>query len=223
MSTKQARFLRAKMLGALMREARLEAGKSIKETAALIGCGSSTLSSYEHGRKSISLPELEILAYHLDMPMRLFLSPSPEELEVEREIKPEIMIMLRQRMIGAMLRKNRSEKDLSIRQLAELVDMPPSRLSAYERGERPITIPDLEIILEVLDLPLEVFMNQEGPVGEWHRNQRAFEHFSQLPVELRSFFIQPDNEPYLRIAARLSGVELDKLDSVLEALRGLLR
>jgi transcriptional regulator with XRE-family HTH domain len=101
--------------------------------------------------------------------------------------------------------------------------MPPSRLSAYERGERPISIPDLEIILEVLDLPLEVFMNQEGPVGEWHRNQRAFEHFSQLPVELRSFFIQPDNEPYLRIAARLSGVELDKLDSVLEALRGLLR
>ncbi len=222
MSLKQARFLRAKMLGALMREARLEAGKSLKETAELIGCGTSTLSSYENGRKSISLPELEILAYHLDMPIRQFLSPSAEELEEERDIKPEIMIMLRQRMIGAMLRKHRGEKDFSIRQLAELVDMPPSRLSAYERGERPISIPDLESILEVLDLPMDYFMNQEGPVGEWHRNQRAFEQFSQLPKDLRNFFIQPDNEPYLKIASRLSELELDKLEAVLDSIRGLL-
>jgi transcriptional regulator with XRE-family HTH domain len=222
MSKKQARFLRAKMLGALMREARLDAGKSLKETAALIGTGSSTLSSYEHGRKSISLPELEILAFHFDMPMRQFLSPSAKAYEEEREINPEIMIMLRQRMIGAMLRKYRGEKDLSIRQLAELVEMPPSRLSAYERGERPISIPDLQSVLEVLNLPIEEFMNQEGPVGEWHRNQRAFEHFSNLPQDLRRFFIQPGNEPYLKIAARLSGLELDKLESVLDALKGLL-
>jgi transcriptional regulator with XRE-family HTH domain len=222
MSKKQARFLRAKMLGALMREARLEAGKSLKETAALIGCGSSTLSSYEHGRKSISLPELEILAYHLDMPMRHFLTPSADTLEDEREIKPKIMIMLRQRMIGAMLRQFRNERSLSIRQLAELVEMPPSRLSAFERGERPISIPDLEIILEELDLPMDEFMNQEGPVGEWHRNQRAFEHFSNLPGELRDFFIQPDNQPYLEVAVRLSGLDLDQLESVLHGLRGLL-
>lgn len=222
MSKKQARFLRAKMLGALMREARLEAGKSLKETAELIGCGSSTLSSYENGRKSISLPELEILAYHLDMPMRQFLSPSADEFEEEREIKPEIMIMLRQRMIGAMLRKYRSEKDISIRQLAELVDMPPSRLSAYERGERPISIPDLQSILEELDLPLEDFLNQEGPVGEWHRNQQAFEHFSRLPKDLRAFFIQPGNEPYLKIASRLRELDLGKLEAVLDALKGLL-
>jgi transcriptional regulator with XRE-family HTH domain len=100
--------------------------------------------------------------------------------------------------------------------------MPPSRLSAYERGERSIYIPDLQSILEVLDLPMEEFMNQEGPVGEWHRNQRAFEHFSNLPQDLRRFFIQPGNEPYLEIAARLSGLELDKLESVLDALKGLL-
>jgi transcriptional regulator with XRE-family HTH domain len=222
MSKKQARFLRAKMLGALMREARLDAGKSLKESAELIGCGSSTLSSYENGRKSISLPELEILAFHLDMPLRQFLSPSAEELEEDREIKPEIMIMLRQRMIGAMLRQYRSEKDLSIRQLAELIEMPPSRLSAYERGERPIPIPDLETILDVLKLPMDHFMNKEGLVGEWHRTQRAFEQFSQLPTELRDFFVHPENETYLRIASRLGELELNKLEAVLDALRGLI-
>lgn len=223
MSTKQARFLRAKMLGALMREARLNAGKSLKETAALIGTGSSTLSSYEHGRKSISLPELELLAFHLDLPLRHFLSPSTDTLEEERDIKPQIMIMLRQRMIGAMLRKARNEKDLSIRQLAEMIEMPPSRLSAFERGERPIPIPDLESFLNFLDRPMEEFMNHEGPVGAWHRNQRAFEHFSELPEDLRRFFLQPVNRPYLEIASRLSGLEIDKLESVLEAIQGLIR
>jgi transcriptional regulator with XRE-family HTH domain len=222
MHKKQARFLRAKMLGALMREARLDAGKSIKETAALIGTGSSTLSSYEHGRKSISLPELEILAYHLEVPIRHFLSPSVEELEEERDINPEIMVTLRQRMIGAMLRKFRTEKDLSIRQMADLVGMPPSRLSAYERGERPISIPDLESILEVLGLPIETFMNQEGPVGEWHRDQQAFEYFQKLPQELRDFFNQPGNEPYLRIAARFSQIDVSKLESMVDVMKDLL-
>lgn len=222
MHKKQARFLRAKMLGALMREARLDSGKSLKETAELIGTGSSTLSSYEHGRKSISLPELEILAYHLEVPIRHFLSPTPEELEEDRDINPEIMVALRQRMIGAMLRKYRAEKDFSIRQLADLVDMPPSRLSAYERGERPISIPDMETIIEVLELPMELFMNQEGPVGAWHRDQQAFEYFQKLPQELRDFFNQPGNEPYLRIAAKLSLVEISKLESMLDVMKDLL-
>jgi len=222
MSEKQSRFLRAKMLGAMMREARLEAGKSIKETASLIGTGSSTLSSFEHGRKSISLPELEILAYHFDVPLRHFLAPAADELEEEREIHPEIMVMLRQRMIGAMLRKARSEKDISIRELAQRVDLPPSRISAYERGERPISIPDLQSLLDILQIPMEEFMNNEGPVGEWHRNQRAFEHFIQLPQELQDFFNQPGHKPYLRIAARLSRLDLNNLEAVIDAIKGLI-
>lgn len=222
MSDKQARFLRAKMLGALMREARLEAGKSLKETALLIGTGSSTLASYEHGRKSISLPELEILAYHLNVPLRHFLTPSTETLDEGREINPEIMVMLRQRMIGAMLRRARNERDLSIRQFAERVEMPPSRISAFERGERPISIPDLESLLKALEIQMEAFMNHEGTIGEWHRNQRAFERFTQLPQELRDFFNQPGHEPYLRIAERLSQLDLDNLESVLQAMKGLI-
>jgi transcriptional regulator with XRE-family HTH domain len=80
MTDPQTRLLRAKMLGALMREVRTENGKSLTEIAELLGISTSTLSSYEHGRKSISLPELEVLAYHLDSPLGLFLNPSPEDL-----------------------------------------------------------------------------------------------------------------------------------------------
>ena len=191
MKDPQTRLLRAKMLGALLREARLEAGKSLKETAHLIGTRSSTLSSYERGRKSISLPELELLAYHLDLPLRRFLAPSSEDLNRGAEFDPMMMISLRQRMIGALLRKRRTEMGYSIRSLAHKLQMPTGRISDYERGLRPIPIPDLESMLEVLGQSIDDYVDLEGPVGVWHRNQRAFERFLALPDDLRKFFLKP--------------------------------
>ncbi|MFP3854559.1 MAG: helix-turn-helix domain-containing protein, partial [Anaerolineales bacterium] len=63
MTENQALSLRTKMLGALVREARMEAGKSIRDSAEMLGISPSTFSSYEHGRQGISLPELEILCF----------------------------------------------------------------------------------------------------------------------------------------------------------------
>ena len=151
MMDEQARILRGKILGALLRDARLDAGKSMKEVGKLIGVSSATISSYEHGRRLISLPELELLAYHLDVPLQRFIEPSTEDLEEEPHFDPQVMITLRQRMIAAMLRQRRLELGLSQKQLATAASMPPSRVSAYERGDRAIPIPDLENLLKVLD------------------------------------------------------------------------
>jgi transcriptional regulator with XRE-family HTH domain len=208
MTNQQTRILRAKMLGALMRERRLESGKSLKDLAALIGTSPSTLSSYENGRKSISLPELELLAFHLDTNLLYFLFPSTEGTGEDISFDPVIMVSLRQRMIGAMLRSRRLELGISIRDLAARVDMPVSRVSNYERGLRPIPIPDLESLADALQISLEILIDQQGPIGGWHRTQQAFKHFNELPEELRIFFSSPENEPYLRVAERLS-----KLDS----------
>jgi transcriptional regulator with XRE-family HTH domain len=222
MTDAQTRLLRAKMLGALMREVRLENGKSLTEVAEVLGISTSTLSSYEHGRKSISLPELELLAYHLDSPLGRFLNPSPEDLEEGRRFDPQIMVTLRQRMIGAQLRQARSEKDLTLKAVAQAVDMPVSRISAYERGERPVPIPDLEGLLKVLDCSMEDFIDKEGPVGEWLGDKVAFERFLALPEDLRSFFQKPQHIPYLRMAQRLSELDLGDLRAVSQALTDLL-
>ena len=222
MTDPQTRLLRAKMLGALMREVRIENGKSLTETAELLGISTSTLSSYEHGRKSISLPELEVLAYHLDSPLGLFLDPSPEDLEEGYRFDTQIMVTLRQRMIGAQLRQARDELNLTQKSLADAVDMPVSRVSAYERGERPVPIPDLESLLQVLGCQMDDFVDKEGPVGEWLANKVAFERFLALPDDLRTFFQNPDHLPYLRMARRLSDLDLADLRAVSEALTELL-
>ncbi|MCJ7823653.1 MAG: helix-turn-helix domain-containing protein [Anaerolineales bacterium] len=222
MPNRQTRILRAKMLGALIREKRLETGKSLKDMAKLIGTTTSTLSSYEHGRKSISLPELELLAFHLDTPLRYFLSPSAAKVGDDYKFDPIIMVTLRQRMIGAMLRKWRLELGISIRDFAAAVDMPTSRVSNYERGVRPIPIPDLESLGHALQQSLEALIDHQGPIGKWHMNQQAFERFCELPEDLRAFFSTPENESYLKMAERLSKLDLHAMQRVAQALEDLL-
>jgi transcriptional regulator with XRE-family HTH domain len=66
------RSLHLKLLGAQLRESRLSARKGLRETARLIGVSPTTLGSYEAGRKSISLPELELFCLHLQVPIQRF-------------------------------------------------------------------------------------------------------------------------------------------------------
>ena len=54
--------LRQKIIGVLIKKARLEANKSLKETAQVLDCSSDHLSKYESGEKAPSLPELEMMA-----------------------------------------------------------------------------------------------------------------------------------------------------------------
>lgn len=222
MMDEQSRTLRGKILGALLRDARLDSGKSMKELGEMIGSSYSTISSFEHGRKSFSLPELELLAYHLDVPLQHFLDPSTESLADEPRFEPSIMIELRDRMIGAMLRERRNQLSYSIREVAERTDMPPSRISAYERGQRSIPLPDLESLLIVLEDSLDRYIDQDGPIGVWHRNQEAFEQFKELPGDLRQFFSDPDHMTYLRLARELSKLDVRDIRSIHQALEDIL-
>ncbi|MGD2163602.1 MAG: helix-turn-helix transcriptional regulator, partial [Anaerolineales bacterium] len=201
---------------------RLDSGKSMKELGEMIGSSYSTISSFEHGRKTFSLPELELLAYHLDVPLQHFMDPSTESLADEPKFEPSIMLELRDRMIGAMLRERRNQLGFSIREVAERTDMPPSRISAYERGKRSIPLPDLESLLIILEHSIDEYIDQDGPIGLWHRNQEAFEQFKELPNELRQFFSDPDHLKYLRMARELSRLPVHDLQSISDSLQDIL-
>jgi transcriptional regulator with XRE-family HTH domain len=218
MADQTARLLRTKMLGAILRKARLRARLSLKDMAAIIGTTSSTLSSYERGRKAISLPELEIFAYHLDIPIPTLISTTPHEREKDIGFDPSAVVSLRQRMIGAMLRKQRTELGMSIRALAEAAGLPTRRVSSYERGERAIPLPELEALAEIMGQSVEDYIDTEGQVGQWATSKQAFELFSQLPADLREFLSKPGNQPYLKMAKRLSEISVEKLRSLAETL-----
>jgi transcriptional regulator with XRE-family HTH domain len=218
MKNQQDDILRSKMLGAMLRKTRKEKGKSLKETAALIGTTTGKLSAYERGKKFISLPELELFAYHFDVPLKYFLK-SDLQSDTQRSIpEADLLLSLRQKMIGALLRSHRTEADISLRKLAKSLNMPPSRLSAYERGIRAIPLNELETLANALDHDIEEYIDRNGPVGEWQQELQAIEMLSKLSPELRDFLSKPVNEPYLRIAKRLSELQVEKLRTVAEGL-----
>ncbi len=222
MTDRQTLTLRAKILGALLREARLASGKSLRETAAVLAISPGTLSAYEHGRRAISLPELEALAFYLDVPVMRFLEGrrGPSRKHRGGQDLPTL-IRLRQRIIGARLRARREEYGLSAKALAQEVGIPSSRLRAYERGLRPIPLPELEALAERLDLALPDLLEEEGPIGEWHLYRAACDALADLPADLKRLIADPEARPYLDLALRLrrlDGETLRQMAQTLEAL-----
>lgn len=217
MTDNQEVLLRNKVLGAMLRQARNKSGKSLKEMAALIGTNPGRLSAYERGLKSISIPELELFSYQLSIPIRSFLGEETGG-STKSDIDPKVMISLRRRMIGALLKTHRMEANLSIRKLSRETQLPASRIAAYERGTRSIPMPDLEILAERLGRRIDDYIDTEGPIGTQEMQLKTVDMFSNLQPDLREFLSNPVNEPYLRLAKRLSELDVDRLRTVAEGL-----
>jgi len=217
---KEKLALRNRIIGLLIRSSRERARKTKRECAKALGVSPATLTAYEEGRKPISLPELEVLAYVLDTPMTRLLEAESEPAGGEEEQVPlQEVLALRHRIVGALLRQARLEAEVPLKELAEVLGCSTGRLSAYEYGERPIPLAELELLARHLRLPLKYFMDsQEGPVGEWHRQEEAARRFRELPRDVQDFIIRPANIKYLEVAMRLAQMPAGGLRGIAEGL-----
>ena len=211
--------LRDRIIGLLMRDARERAEKTKRECAAALGVSTGTITAYEDGRKSISLPELEVLGYVLDTQMAHFWERDSQLMPDERPMPLQEVLALRHRIVGALLRQARLGADISQKELAEVLGCSTRRLSAYEYGERPVPLAELELLAQHLHVSLEYFLdNQDGPVGEWHRQQEAWDLFQELPEAIREFVTQPINVRYLEVAMKLAQMPAGGLRAIAEGL-----
>ncbi len=212
--------IRAKKLGVLMVDARHTAKKSQDECARALGIPADTLADFELGERSPTLPQLEVLAYYLNIPLEHFWGNKAvsEDHTLESSLDLDQLISLRQRMVGAMVRQARLESDLSLEEVAASVSISSDDLEACELGELELPLPVLEALGKVFDRPIEGFMDDHGPVGAWVNQQRAIQDFLSLPDEMQMFVTKPINRPYLELAQRLSEMSVDKLRSVGEGI-----
>lgn len=210
--------LRNRIIGLLLRDAREKAGKTKRDCAAALGVPTGVISAYEEGRKPISLPELEVLAYILKVPIAHFWEREPE-LKKEEPLPLQEVMALRHRIVGALLREAREKAQVSQKELAHLLGCSPRRLSDYEYGERPMPVAELEVAARHLHVPLEHFLDtREGPVGEWHYQQEIFRRFCQLPKDVQKFVTHPLNIKYLEVAMRLAQMPAEGLRRIAEGL-----
>jgi len=212
--------IRTKKLGVLIRDARLAARRSAQECAEAIGIRKGLFRAYEDGLKAPSLPELETLVYYLDLPLDHFWGKEvkSEGNSPHQNLDLPKLLAVRQRKIGALLRQERMNASISIRNIAHETGISGARIKAYELGERPIPLPELEVLVRTLGGRIETFFDRNGPIGQWMISEEAVQHFLEMPMELREFVALPVNRPYLELALKLSNMSRDKLRSVAEDL-----
>jgi transcriptional regulator with XRE-family HTH domain len=210
--------LRSRKLGVLIRDSRLAARMTIPECARTIGVTPGIFRAWEEGRRSPSLPELEVLSFSLNLPLNRFWGKDAksDDGSPTATLNLPAFVTIRQRMIGALLRQMREKEGISPRALSEMSGISTKRLKAFELGERSIPLPELEGLTALLGGQIEMLFDQTGQIGLWMVQQKAIQDFLQLPTELQNFIGKPVNQPYLELALKLSGMSTDKLRSVAE-------
>jgi transcriptional regulator with XRE-family HTH domain len=215
-----AAAIRSKKLGILIRGARTASDKSIEECAEAINISNERMQSFERGEDSPSLPELEALAFYLKVPLDYFWGRDVvDSLQKELQVfEKERLMRLRNRVIGANLRKARLEAGMTSLELSDSVSITEEQLDKYELGTESIPLPELELLANTVNKTIKDFQDNRGPIGTWIKQQRAMQHFGDLSPELQDFISKPINRPYLEISQRLSEMSVERLRAVAEGL-----
>ena len=217
--TSEALAIRRKIIAVLLQGARLKSGKSKKDCAEALGVTAGVYTAYEDGGRDLSLPELELLANYFKVSIGSFFDNSDRLVEEEPTVPREQIVELRQRIVGALLRKARTDKSVSQKDLAATLGISPRRMTEYEFGQRPIPLSQLQAMADALDVPMYYFIDEGvGMIGEQELARSQFEKFGDLPEDVRRFVTNPTNISYLRVAQRLSDMTTQELRSIAAAI-----
>jgi transcriptional regulator with XRE-family HTH domain len=212
--------IRNKKLGLLIFDARKALRRSAEECAQAIGVPLEQFQEFEKGVQAPTLPQLEMLALYLNIPLEHFWGKQSlsENKTTESFQEKERLLILRNRVIGTNLRLGRNKTGLSYQEVYEKTGIPEEQLKKYEAGEAAVPLTELELLTNILNLQIEQFYDRHGPIGKWRTQQDAYLKFLDLPPELQQFVCKPVNRLYIELAMRLSELSAEKLRAVAEVL-----
>lgn len=211
----QSYAIRGKMLGVLLRDARLAAARTIEDCARLLRVPSQTIEAWEYGEAVPSLPQLELLAYYLDVPISHFWGAETlKNSRNETNQKQPEYINLRNRMIGGLLRQAREESGVTFEELEEISGIPKDTIEKYELGELPIPMHELSVLASGVKQNMSFFLESSSHIGELLEMREAWKHFANLPEDVRAFASNPVNIGFIHIALMLSQMPTDRLRQV---------
>jgi transcriptional regulator with XRE-family HTH domain len=211
--------LRKKILGVLLRHARLRANLTLKDVAQITDFPAGALSDYEYGRRDLSLPHLEVLAHVYRVPVSYFWSDNPFPEDDDRSLRVAEAVVLRQRIVGVLLRQARQDAGYTQAELAEVLECAPTRIANFEMGRTEIPLSELETLAEFLGLSVDYFFD-EGikPQDQKIASIDEMTKLSDLPQEARRFLAHPGNILYIRVAMQLSKLPASTLRSLGEGI-----
>jgi transcriptional regulator with XRE-family HTH domain len=212
--------IRAKMLGVLIRDARQSAARTVEDCARLLRVSPQEVEAWEYGDQSPSLPQLEILAYYLGVPVSHFWGMETITTDGEDNVaKAQAEYMaLRQRVIGALMRIAREEAGVTLEDLSASSGIPVEYINAYELGEAPIPLHQLSVLASGVRKNMSYFLESGGHIGELLIMRQQWKHFSDMPDDVREFVSKPINIGFLHIAQAFSQMPTENLRQIGESL-----
>ncbi len=216
--------LRGRILGLLIRDARLAKGCTVEECAASMGIAAQTLMDWEMGRAHPSLPEVELLAHELGVPISHFWATETMTGNTQPQALPQAeYVALRNRVVGATLRQARTTAELTPEILAENTGLTPAQITAYEMGQSPIPLTELTSLAAATNVSLSHFLESSNRVGRWLANQENYKSFSEMPDDMRSFLSNPVNASFIELAMWFSELGVNDLRGIAESILHLSR
>jgi transcriptional regulator with XRE-family HTH domain len=206
---------RAKILGVLIRDARLYAGRSVEDCAELLHISPEQFLEAELGERVFSLPDLEALAMYLDVSLDHFWG---DQVIGRKRRTDYTKFMARQNeRIGRLLREAREKEGRTHVDLAHEIKVSPQKIAAYETGAEPVPLLDLDRLARYLGHSLNHFIDDtDGLLADHEVAQKMKQRLDDLPPEVRAFVAEPINLSYLEIAMRLSRMNVKELRTVAE-------
>jgi len=215
----EAYRLRGKMLGVLIRDARVSASRTIEDCARLLQIDSKVIAAWEYGDDVPSLPQLELLAYYLDIPVSHFWSQKTRQANESSKISAQDdYIALRNRMIGVLLQSARKSEDMSLEDLSEATKISIAELSQYEIGEAVIPMHQLTTLASAVNRNMDYFLETSGFVGELLQMRAEWQKFMDLDEDVRKFASNQTNLGFLKIAMMFSHMPTAELRQVAEGM-----
>jgi transcriptional regulator with XRE-family HTH domain len=210
--------IRAKMIGVLLLDARVKAGRSLNDCATILRTSAEQVERWEFGSEAPSLPQLELLAFYLDVPVSHFWGVDTLEATADDYVSAQDeFLSLRDRMIGALLRIAREEVGVDLEALSAETGIAAEQLTSYEMGEVAVPIHELTVISNAVKKNISYFLESGSHLGDRLAMREEWKHFTNLPPEIRRFAANPLNIGFLEIAIMFSQMPADKLRRIGES------
>ena len=215
----EARSVRGKLLGVLIRKCRLEAERSLTECALFLGADLALIEAWEYGESVPSLPQLELLAQFLNGDE----SFSSDGAAVEDRAAQDEYMLLRRRLIGGLLRAARESSGRSVEELSESTGLRADQLTGFEFGDEKISVSDLTALAQTLKLDLSYFATPPYNLPEQSRSGNLLETPAEIDSDWREFAAESENLPFIQLAMAFQHIARDDLHRIADALFTIIR
>lgn len=203
--------IRAKILGVLVRDARIHAGRSIEESSKVLGVSTDVFEKIEAGLEIPDMPFLEALSLYLNVPFERFWGD--QTLGGFPVGDFDQLMAQRRTSLAAQVKSMRESAGKSVAELAKAAKLEESYLAAVEAGSTPITVFEAEKIASALSRSMWEMQEkaEDSPLFHHEELHKLMKQIRNMPDDMRAFIVQPVNQPYLAMAMKLSKMEVNRM------------